>query len=138
MLNVTIKPPFERVGKAFQLMKMGKALQDGVEMLGFQIEREAKIETPIDTGRLRSSITTDIGTLQARIAPHTVYAGWIHEGKMQRLGKMVYIKGQGRAGTPPGGKPFMEMGAKKAKSDLAESTIIKHLTIEIEKAIKGI
>lgn len=138
MLDIKITPPFEKVGRAFQLIKLGAALQRAIEMLAFQTERESKKATPVDTGRLRSSINTSIGTLQARIAPHTVYAGWIHEGKMNRGGRTIHIKGGGRAGTPPGGKPFMQIGLDNARGALKDREIIKEIEAEVMKNFKGL
>ena len=134
-LQIKITPPLERVGKAIALIKLGAALQRGIEKFAFGIERYAKTETPVDTGRLRSSISTDIGTLRARVQPHVVYAGWIHEGKMSRGGKVIRIRGLGRAGTPPGGKPFMALGVQKAKQKFGDEPIVKELTAEVKKSV---
>lgn len=133
-----VTPPFEKVGKAISLIKLGAALQTGIEKLGFGIERESKKQTPVDTGRLRASINTSIGKLQARIAPHVVYAGWIHEGKMNRGGQTIYIKGGGAAGTPPGGKPFMRLGKEAAFKSFGDDPIIKELNTEIRAGIASI
>ena len=137
-IQISVTPPLEEVGKAIRLIKLGAALQRGIQKFAFQVERFSKQQTPVDTGRLRASISTDIGNLYAKIAPHTVYAGWIHEGKMTRNGRTVYIKGRGRAHTPPGGKPFMELGLKQAKTSLSENEIINELNGEIRKAISYI
>lgn len=135
MIDITVKPSFESLGRAFKLIQLGAALQRGIEKLAFSIEREAKIETPVDTGRLRSSINTSVGTLQARIAPHVVYAGWIHDGKMTRLGRSVFLKGLGRAGTPPGGKAFMQLGVDKSlrKFGTEQNDIVNEISVEIER-----
>lgn len=133
-----VQPPFEKVGKALSLIKLGAALQQGIEKLGFGIEREAKKKTPVDTGRLRASINTSIGKFQARIAPHVVYAGWIHDGRMNRGGQTIYIKGGGAAGTPPGGKPFMRLGKESAMKAFGDDPIVKELKTEIQSNIAKI
>lgn len=133
-IGITVTPPLENVGKAISLIKLGAALQRGVEKFAFNIERESKKETPVDTGRLRSSIFTDIGTLRAKIAPNVIYAGWIHDGKMTRGGRTIFLKGRGRAGTPPGGKPFMALGEEKARAK-GEKEIISQLTTEINRNV---
>lgn len=135
---VKVMPPFEKVGKAISLIELGKALQEGIETLGFDIERKAKKQTPVDTGRLRASINTSIGKFQARISPHVVYAGWIHEGKMNRGGQTIHIKGGGRAGTPPGGKPFMRLGKEQAFKGFGDNPIIKELKAEISAGVAKI
>lgn len=45
------------------------------------IQRLARQEAPIDTGRLRSSIAVEYGPLQARVGPRTNYALAVHEGR---------------------------------------------------------
>lgn len=135
-VNITVTPSFDKVGQAFKLIKLGAALQRGVEKLAFNVERNSKIETPVDTGRLRSSINTSIGRLQARIAPHVVYAGWIHEGRMTRLGRTVHIQGRGRAGTPSGGRPFMKTGLDRSLQ--SANDITEQVRAEIEKQLRVI
>ena len=116
-INIQVKPSFRKLGSAFQLIRLGAALQRAISRYAFAIREGSVIETPVDTGRLRASIMVNLETLRAVIAPHTKYAEWIHEGKRfdPRSGRMVYIKGKGRAGTPPGGKPYMRLGLEKAE-----------------------
>ena len=137
-VEIQVTPPFERVGSAISLIKMGAALQRAIEKAAYAVEKYAKKETPVDTGRLRASIFTDIGTLQARIAPNTAYASWIHEGWRMQNGKKIYIKGMGRAGTPVGGKPFMKLGMETTRQSMEGDIIVKELSLEIEKNLKGL
>jgi HK97 gp10 family phage protein len=44
------------------------------------IERDAKIIAPVDTGTLESSITSDIDGLSAEIGPHTDYEAFVEYG----------------------------------------------------------
>jgi len=136
MIKVTFKPSLQKVGRAFSDMKLGPAIQEGIKIFAFEIEGQSKRETPVDTGQLRASIRTDITTLKALIAPRNpgnVYAKWIHTGKMVRGGQTVYIKGGGRAGTPPGGKPFMKLGMDKAENKLRDKN--NPVYKEVEKYI---
>lgn len=137
-VSVQVNPSFQRVGKAISLIKLGAALQKGIEKLAFGVERFSKKQTPVDTGRLRSSINTSIGNFEARIAPHVSYAGWIHEGKMNRGGQTVYIQGGGKAGTPPGGKPFMRLGKEQAFKSFGDDPVVKELKTEIRAGIARI
>lgn len=51
-------------------------------------EREAKRQVPpnVDTGRLESSIHTNLGVMRATVKPQAKYAMYVHEGR--RPGKM--------------------------------------------------
>lgn len=137
-IKVEITPPLEKVGKAISAIKLGYALQEFIEKMAFGTERFAKKETPVDTGRLRASISTDIGTLYGRVSPHVKYAGWIHEGKMVRGGRTIYIRGKGAAGTPPGGKPFMDLGLEKAKKSFGGKELVKHIDAEVRKGLQAV
>ena len=44
------------------------------------IEKQAKNITPVDTGRLRASITADVKGLEANIGTDVEYASYVHEG----------------------------------------------------------
>lgn len=119
-LAITVTPSFDKVGKAISQIKLGKALQDAVAKFAFSVERESKKVTPVDTGRLRASIATDVGTLRATIAPHTNYAVFVHEGTR-------FMKG----------RPFMDWGLDKTKQTSTDE-IVKELTAEIERNINKI
>jgi len=136
-IQMEFRPDILKVRSAIGLIKLGAALQRGMTKFAFLIEGESKRETPVDTGRLRASISTDIGNLYARIAPHVAYAGWIHEGKMTRSGREIHIRGGGRAGTPPGGKPYMRLGLEKA-TDKGEKEIIDQLNAEVNSSLDKI
>ena len=73
-------------------------MSKAVKKSAFLIEAESKPVTPVDTGRLRASISSQIMPLTATIAPHTDYAIYVHEGtyKMRE-------------------RPFMGWGTEKAK-----------------------
>jgi len=115
-IDVRVTPSFKKVGDAFKLIKLGAALQRGITAFAYLIERESKKVTPVDTGRLRASIATDIGNLRAVIAPHTKYAVFVHEGTR-------YMKA----------RPFMEWGASKA-----EQKKDKFITNEVKKEISAV
>lgn len=44
------------------------------------LERNSKIEAPVLTGRLRSSIRTDIKPLESRLSVNVKYAIYVHDG----------------------------------------------------------
>jgi HK97 gp10 family phage protein len=57
--------------------------------LGFQIEREAKQNAPVDTGRLRGSITTkveDLGNvLKVKVGTNVEYAPYVEFGTLPHV-----------------------------------------------------
>lgn len=119
-INIKITPSFEEIGKKFDKVNLTRAIQNVIDRFAFTVERKAKQEVPVDTGRLRSSITTDIGNLRARVAPHTDYAVFVHEGTR-------YMKG----------RPFMALGESMAETEIFgnrnqfELEIGKELDIEL-------
>lgn len=71
---------FDEVGRKLKNVDIPNASQQGLEAYAFMVERGAKISAPVDTGRMRASITTDIGNMRAVVAPHVDYAIFVHEG----------------------------------------------------------
>lgn len=116
-IQIRVNPSFQSIGHAFKLIQLGAALQRAIERFSFVIERESKKVTPVDTGRLRASIVTDIGNLRAKIAPHTNYAGFVHEGTR-------YMRA----------RPFMMWGVEAAKGDMR--IFGEEIKTEIEARIK--
>ncbi|SFJ17876.1 phage protein, HK97 gp10 family [Terrisporobacter glycolicus] len=51
-----------------------------LESAGYQIERDAKANTPVDTGRLRESITTTSGDMEVEVGTNVEYAHFIEFG----------------------------------------------------------
>lgn len=121
MISVTVTPQLKKVSNAFKDIKMGFAIQRGIEEYAFTIEREAKKTTPVDTGRLRASERTDISTLKAIVSPHTNYALTVHEG--------------GRGRRP---NPYMTRGMERAKSKLSglSDPVLNEINVEINKHFK--
>jgi len=67
------------------LTRTGKEkLKKKLKSIGFQIEREAKKNAPVDTGRLRASITTDVtmnqGLPMVKVGTNVEYAPYIEFG----------------------------------------------------------
>lgn len=71
------------------------ALREASTKSAFKVEREAKLVTPVDTGRLRSSIATSLGILNKGItsvvSTNVNYAGWVHDGT-RRMKSRPYMK----------------------------------------------
>ena len=79
-----------------------RAVQNAIYKGALLIERFSKINAPVDTGRLRSSISTDLRPLEATIGPHVNYAIFVHEGTR-------FITG----------RPFMKNAAEQADKQIA-------------------
>jgi HK97 gp10 family phage protein len=82
------------------------------------ISREAKILTPVDTGRLRSSIFVVNRSLQSEISTNTNYAVYVHEGTQ-------YMSA----------RPFMKQGAENASSNI-QSVVEDEISNSLNKMIK--
>lgn len=60
--------------------KMARIMQNVIYKGALLVERFSKINAPVDTGRLRASISTEIHPMQATVSTHTNYAVFVHEG----------------------------------------------------------
>lgn len=71
------------------LLKSPRIVEDevnrGIKRSVIALERTAKQKSPIDTGRMRTSHTTEFRNLRGELYPTTDYAIHVHEGtKFQR------------------------------------------------------
>ena len=69
------------------LSALEKAIEQGLEAIGLAAEGHAKKETPIDTGRLRNSISHAVDDKVAYIGTNVEYAPYIELGSRGRDGK---------------------------------------------------
>lgn len=80
-VNITIKnlPEIRRAfSKAPQLTV--KYVNRAIARSLLKIERDSKLNTPVDTGYLRASHTTRLSSLRGEIEPVAQYAIYVHEG----------------------------------------------------------
>jgi HK97 gp10 family phage protein len=78
--------------------KVKQMTMDALMKSGYRVERAAKKETPVDTGRLRASISvSSMLALRAEphvvISPHTNYAIYVHEGTRYMKARPFMTKG---------------------------------------------
>lgn len=59
---------------------MTKELNLAIRKSIFTIGRQSRINTPVDTGRLRSSHRETFSSLRGEVGPNTNYALFVHEG----------------------------------------------------------
>lgn len=69
------------------LAKMEKAIERGLEAIGLTAEGHAKKNTPVDTGRLRNSISHAVEDKAAYIGSNVEYAPFVELGSRGRDGK---------------------------------------------------
>ena len=69
------------------LSAMEKAIERGLEAIGLTAEGHAKKETPVDTGRLRNSISHAVEDRAAYIGTNIEYAPYVELGARGRDGK---------------------------------------------------
>jgi phage gpG-like protein len=133
MLKIKITTNANEAAHAFSRVDLRNKLNEIIKKLALYVEGESKKETPVDTGRLRGSIYTSLSQLRAIVGPRVAYAAWIHEGRMLRGGRWVHLKGLGVAGTPSGGKPFMELGAAAAVDKInVQQEIKRELDVKLK------
>lgn len=79
MIGYTLSNASALQSKLANLPKnLDKAVDRAFLKIGLLIERHAKFLTPVKTGRLRASIFTVVGRLQATVATNTDYAVYVH------------------------------------------------------------
>jgi len=59
---------------------MAKELNKAIEKTVFKVEQQSKINTPVDTGRLRASHYTEFSNLRGAVGTDTNYDIFVHEG----------------------------------------------------------
>lgn len=69
------------------LTALEKAIEQGLEAIGLSAEGYAKKETPVDTGRLRNSISHAVDDKAAYIGTNVEYAPYVELGSRGRDGK---------------------------------------------------
>lgn len=122
-ITITITPSFEKISRSFAGLNINEKMHKIIEEFALLVERYSKQVTPVDTGRLRASIGTGFlisaGIGQggvAIVAPHTEYAGFVHEGTRKMRGR-----------------PFMRWGVEFASQRMNGEDIALRLDREIRE-----
>jgi HK97 gp10 family phage protein len=63
------------------------AIQRTIYKVTLLVERLGKQKSPVDTGRLRASISSDIHPMNATVSTHTNYAIYVHDGTRYMRGR---------------------------------------------------
>lgn len=105
MINITIPklPKFQAALKKYPELA-GKQIQEALKKSAYQIVRETKPLTPVDTGRLRNSIGEQGGEgifkvekTMATVGTNVKYAVYVHEGARGRIGRPFLLQGAERS-----------------------------------------
>lgn len=104
-VTITTKPTIESLRDKFGRLpgKITDAIEIATKKGAYVVEAESKKRTPVDTGRLRSSIFTTIYKKYAVVEPKTNYALAVHEGTK-------FTKA----------RPYMKEGAENAGKEINE------------------
>lgn len=112
----------EQIRQAFSRFPetVAPRLRDAAMKSAFLVERRGKELSPVDTGRLRSSIATSLGIanqgISSLVQTNVYYAIFVHEGT-KRMAK----------------RPFMQQAAEQKKEDIG-----KIYDVEITKALQDV
>lgn len=79
---IAVQLDVEDVLKGLDIMQddLTKAVKTSISKSALIIEGQSKINSPVDTGRMRASIISEIQPLKATIMPTVSYAVFVHEG----------------------------------------------------------
>ena len=94
-----------------------EALETQIEQaliaIGMTAETYAKDGCPVDTGRLRNSITHDNDSRSVVIGTNVEYAKWVELGHHQKPGRYVPVLGKALVRDFIPGKPFLGPAASE-------------------------
>jgi phage gpG-like protein len=116
-IKIKMNPSAQELKTKFGSIDFEGFLNRKITELAYRIERESKQVTPVDTGRLRASIYTEIGNLKAKVQPDVFYDIFVHEGTR-------YMRA----------RPFMLWGTETATTNF-ESDLNRDLERHIQSKI---
>lgn len=71
---------------------MTRELDKAIKTSVFAIERDSKLRTPVDTGRLRSSHQSTFTPLKGVLEPTAEYAIYVHQGTRYMKGRPFLLE----------------------------------------------
>lgn len=88
----------EEIAKAMQAFRefsreAETELDKALVASALEVERDAKKFTPVDTGRLRSSITHRLGNNYAEVGTSVEYGLWVHWGTSKMAARPFLLQG---------------------------------------------
>jgi phage gpG-like protein len=121
-LSIVVKGA-EELGRKLQPDKLlGAPLKRLFSRAALLVEREAKQEAPVKTGRLRSSITSKVSPetipLWAKVGTNVEYASFVEYGHRQEVGRYVPAIGKRLVQPFVAARPFMAPAYEKVKDTI--------------------
>jgi HK97 gp10 family phage protein len=104
-MNVNVTVDIRELTRGLDMLgeNFKSAIGSAIRKSALLIEGQSKINSPVDTGRMRSSIFSDIEPMKATIMPTVDYAVYVHEGTK-------YMKA----------RPFLRDAVKQKEGDMVE------------------
>lgn len=81
----------------------------------FKVGRDSRINTPVDTGRLRASTREQVTPIKGIVATHVNYDIFVHEGTRYMRGR-PFLRNALESN-----QPFIQQAFKKATQDTLDS-----------------
>lgn len=124
-IEVRVTPAMNKLAKAYKNASKNvvDVMRKAVEEFSFYTERYSKQVTPVDTGRLRGSISTEFPTrgkgMEAWVGTHNVsYAKFVHEGTWRMKAR-----------------PFMKHGVEFAQKKYTDREFANKLDNELRLSL---
>jgi len=121
-LGIMVKGVQELAAKLEPDKMLNMPLKKLLGEAGRLVERQAKIDVPVDTGRLRASITHEVSSealpLWARVGTKVEYASFVELGHKQEVGRYVHAIRRRLVRPFVPGKPFLHPAFEKMKDKI--------------------
>ncbi len=86
-ISITVDMSSFKRWLAIRPEKMTQAMHNTITKASLLVERYGKLNAPVDSGRLRSSIFTTIRPMSATVSTNTNYAFFVHNGTRYMTGR---------------------------------------------------
>lgn len=115
----------KELGKKLQSSNITKPLGEGIKKIVMTLDREVKMATVVDTGRLRSSITSEFAADSGKVGTNVEYATFVEYGTQKMEARHM------EGGSKRFGMGMFAFGFKQLQEKMGD--LIKGIGIAIEK-----
>lgn len=91
-------------------------IQMGLEAVGIEAEDNVALLAPVDTGRLKGSITHVVNDHTVVVGTNVEYAMWVELGHSQKVGQYVPEIGKRLTNPTVPGRHYMRDGIQRTRS----------------------